>query len=89
MGSSEQHIIEVSELGLNWDGEELNENNLHSNQLVCYGGKMFTTGNRHTLSVELYSITNMKFKRIVRCNEIRLVKNKLKRNDYGLIEGVQ
>lgn len=44
----------LSKKGKNFDGEDLDENNLKSNEIVMYKNRIYVTGNRKDDIVELY-----------------------------------
>jgi len=71
-------IIQVSDQGRTFKGEVLDENTLKSRELVSYENKLYVTGNRKNRLVELYGIIDMELERIVLCESIRIVKNRLK-----------
>jgi hypothetical protein len=64
--------ITLSQIGRNFKGEELHENNLMGGVKVLYMSNFYETGNRHTRLVELYD--KGKFFQTVHTSEIQLCK---------------
>jgi CO dehydrogenase/acetyl-CoA synthase delta subunit len=64
--------ITLSQIGRNFNGEELHENNLMGGVKVLYMSNFYETGNRHTRLVELFD--NGKFVQTVHTSEIQLCK---------------
>jgi CO dehydrogenase/acetyl-CoA synthase delta subunit len=64
--------ITLSQIGRNFKGEELHENNLMGGVKVLYMSNFYETGNRHTRLVELFD--NGKFVQTVHTSEIQLCK---------------
>lgn len=64
--------LELSRLGKDWEGNELDEITLQGNSEVFWNGDIYDTGNRKHFEVELFR--DHKFFRTVSTKEIRLYK---------------
>ena len=74
--TNSSECIILSEIGKDWEGKELNEDNLSS--IVMWRNYFYKTGNRRHNLVELYRVNkDNEFVRIVDVCSIRLCKNKV------------
>ncbi len=70
--------ISVSEKGLDFKGDKLTDDTLHSGMLVTFRKTLYWTGNRYHSLVELYDLHNPNvLKRVQRIHSVHLVENKL------------
>lgn len=66
--------IKISDKGVDFKGNKLNENSVDGLQYVLYGGKMYRTGNRRHFVVEINDIDTNEFIKTVDARYIRLIK---------------